>query len=203
MKINYSKEEILQNIIRAESERSYCLLKNFVDKNNLPQWSDFMRSIYYISSQDIDEVLQNEINKEKESLVGNLIIQNGIYFSFKAIHKEAEELFPDIVKMTYDLPISFYGPKISIGPYFVVPHQDRWHAATLQCEGNTVWSLKDEKHIFDHVEKFDINDSNVHRLIVEPGDFLYFSQKLFHQIEVDGPRASMLFNSNGIYDILG
>lgn len=200
--INYSKEEILDSIKEAEANRSYCLLANFIDKDKLPQWSDFMNAAYYMASQNVDEVLSGQINKNKESLVGNLIITDGIYFNFKANREDNEKMFPSMLELTNTVPVSFYGPKMSMGPYFVVPHQDRWHAATLQCEGEAIWSLKDEKYIVGHPDKFELNDINVHRITVKPGDFLYFSQKLFHQIEVEGPRASMLFNSIGIYDIL-
>lgn len=200
--INYSIEEILEGIKKAEAERSYYLAPGFVDKDKLPQWSDFMNAVYYMASQDKDEILESQINKNRESLVGNLIIQSGIYFNFKASYEDNEKLFPKILEITRDIPVNFYGPKISMGPYFVVPHQDRWHAATLQCEGEAIWSLKDEQGITGHPPKFDIEDPDVYRITVKPGDFLYFSQKLWHQIEVEGPRASMLFNANGIHDIL-
>lgn len=195
--INYSKEEILDGLKKAEDDRSYCLLTNFIDKNNLPQWSDFMNAAYYMASQDVDKTLSEQINKNKESLVGNLIVTDGIYFNFKGTYEDNKKMFPQFLDIMKDVPISFYGPKMSIGPYLVLPHQDRWHGATLQCEGETIWTLKDEKYVHGHPEKFKENDENVYRIIVKPGDFLYFSQKLYHQIEVDGPRASMLFNSTG------
>lgn len=197
---NYAIEEVLEGIKKAEADRSYYLAPGFVDKDKLPQWADFMNAVYYMASQDKDEVLESHLNKERESLVGNLIIQKGIYFNFKASREDNAKLFPQIQEIINGLPLAFYGPKISMGPYFVEPHPDRWHGATLQCEGDATWSFKDGQHITENISKFDLNDPLVHRITMKPGDFLYFSQKLWHQIEVDGPRASMLFNSNGIVD---
>lgn len=204
--LNYTKDEIFTKILEAEENRSYVLFENFIKEDSMPKWSDFMNAMYATAAEKTDRVLAEQINKQLEYLVGNLIIKDGIYFNFKSTYEKNKKLFPSIIEMTLEMianiPISFYGPKISVGPYFVVPHQDRWHAATLQCEGEAVWSLKDEKYISGHPEKFELNDPNVHRITLKRGDFLYFSQKLFHQIEVDGPRASMLFNANGIKDIL-
>lgn len=202
--INYSKEEILDGFKKAEAERSYCLFTNLIDKNNLPQWSDFMNAAYSSASQDMDNILDGQINKSKEYLVGKLIIQAGVYFNFKGDYLDNIALFPQVLnllRITGEVPLGFYGPKVSIGPHFVIPHQDRWHAATLQCEGETIWTLKDEKYISGEVSKFEKDDPNAMRIVLKPGDFLYFSQKLYHQIEVEGPRASLLFNSNGIVDV--
>lgn len=200
--INYSKEDILESIKKAEADRSYCVLSNFIDRDKLPQWADFINAIYYAAAQDKDEILDSQINKDLEYLIGKLIIQKGIYFNFKVTPEENKQMFPQIQEVIENLPLWLYGPKVSMGPYFVTPHQDRWHAATIQCEGETTWSLKDEKYMSGHVPRFDIDDPNVHRITLKPGDFLYFSQKLLHQIEVDGPRASILFNATGVYDII-
>lgn len=204
---NCTRKELIEGITKAEKDESYFLVKKLVSKENMPGWAEMLDSIYLMADQPLDEELDAVISKDIEKLIGRLLVSKGVYLTFKATQEENDKMFPKIKEMVDILrglkdgfQIQFYGPKVSVGPHFIGPHQDSWHAATLQCEGNTIWSLKHEDKIEDKTKliRFDREDSDVSVITLEPGDFLYFSQKLFHQIEVSGPRGSLLFNSRGL-----
>lgn len=188
--LNYSLEEVVKQIKMVEDEESYYLFKNFIQDEYVPTWREILKPIYDAAADKENEFLRGVINKNLETLVGNLIIIDGIYMNCVNKAGDLNKYFPVIApifqqineSLAPDRGIAYYGPKISLGPYFVVPHHDKWNPGMLVCEGSALWTIRNDKN-----EEYKIK--------MNRGDFIYVHQTFSHQIEVDEPRAALLFNS--------
>lgn len=192
--LNYSLEEISKEIKRVEEEKSYHLFKNFIDDAYLPTWREILKPIYDAAANTDNKELDSLINKKMESLIGNLIVIDGIYMNCINKSGDFEKYFPETARLfeqinegfRTDGGLSYYGPKISLGPHRINSHRDLWNPAMLLCEGSTLWTIKN-----DNNEEFKIE--------MNRGDFIYVHQTFYHQIDVDEPRAALLFNSKGVF----
>ena len=193
--INYSSDFLINEIKNVEINKTAVYLKNFIDKDHLPKWAEILNSMYEVANNDFDEELNSYLNKDIEYLIGELIVHKDLYFNFKSNKNIVKKYFKIVPLMLEELqsllqinqhPFGFYGPKISLGNYYAGFHKDNWNGAALQCEGKAIWRLVDE-------------NGTLNQYVLEPGDFVFFHKSLYHEISVEGPRATLLFNSNGIW----
>ena len=193
--INYSGDFLINEIKNVEINKTVIHLKNFIDEKYLPKWTEILNSIYEVANNDFDEELNSYLNKDIEYLIGKLIVNKNLYFNFMYDENITKKYFKVVILILEELkdllqtniyPFAFYGPKVSLGNYYASFHQDNWNGAALQCEGKAIWRLVDE-------------NGTLHKYILDPGDFLFFHKSLHHEISVEGPRATLLFNSNGIW----
>lgn len=193
--INYSSDFLINEIKNVEINKTAVYLKNFIDQDHLPKWAEILNSMYEVANNDFDEELNSYLNKDIEYLIGELIVHKDLYFNFKSNKNIVDKYFKIVPLMLEELqnlleidhyPFGFYGPKISLGSYYASFHQDKWNGAALQCEGKAIWRLVDE-------------NGTLNKYVLEPGDFLFFHKSIHHEISVEGPRATLLFNSNGIW----
>lgn len=188
--INYSKEEVFEKIIEAKKDNKAVVFKKFISEDFLPSWDELFDCIY----SECQENSLHSINTELESLIGNVIFRQPLFMTTLLDQEKVKKYFPKIdefesyLRIKYDLHITCVGPKISLGPFTVGSHIDKWHGFSLQCQGNTNWTFSDtELNTNKHTYK--------ETIYAEKGDLLFFPQGVFHEIKVDSPRASMQFNS--------
>lgn len=201
--INYNLEKFNQIIKDADSNFKPVYFKDFIDKEYLPSWSDFLNCIYEEWQEPTDQNLADIVSKNNEELTGTVIVGKNLYINAlnginngSYVREKFRKYFPEIFKMTVKLELesgialNLSGPKVCVGPYQNWSHRDNWPAFSLQCQGKTVWTVSDkslmEKDPTTYKETFEMN----------PGDFLFFPEGMYHQIEVSAPRASLQFNSN-------
>lgn len=189
--INYSENEIKDAFINAKRSSMPVFFKNFISEDSIPNWENFLNNIYDSCKQQTHKDLSlSPTAQEEESLVGNTLIIDKVYFApqkqdllphFKSILSDyliiSKILFPEGVKGG----IGFAGPKFSVGHRFVGLHRDPWDAFTIQCEGETKWIISNDNGF---KEEF----------LMSRGDFLFFPQECYHSIDVIGPRCGLIFN---------
>lgn len=200
--INYNLQEFRKTILKANNSFEPVYFKNFIDKNNLPSWSDFLNCIYQEWQEPTNQDLANTVAKNNEELHGTVIITKDLYLnalnsndSNFSINEKFQKYFPEIFKIAMQIEeesgihFNLAGPKICVGPHQSLSHKDTWAGFSLQCEGKTTWVLSDKslmgKEKIEYMETFDMS----------PGDLLFFPEGMYHQIEVSAPRASLQFNS--------
>ena len=200
--INYNFQEFKKIIKDSNINFKPAYFQNFIDKEYLPSWFDFLNCIYEEWQQPTDSELAPMVSKNNEELTGTVIVGKNLYINAlnginngSYVREKFKKYFPEIFKMTIKLEVesgialNLSGPKICIGPYQNWSHKDSWPAFSLQCQGKTIWTLSDkslmEKDPIEYKETFEMN----------PGDFLFFPEGMYHQIEVSAPRASLQFNT--------
>jgi len=198
--INYDLKEFKKIVEDSNANFKAAYFKNFISKDHLPSWFDFLNCIYQEWQYPTDNEMASIVSKHNEELNGRVIVGKNLYFSAlngaPDIKEEFKKYFPEIFKMLEKietesgLVLTTSGPKICIGPYQNISHIDNWPGFSLQCQGQTTWTLSDkplmEKESIEYKETFEMN----------PGDFLFFPEGMYHQIEVTAPRASLQFNTH-------
>jgi hypothetical protein len=197
--INYDLKEFKKIIEDANKNFKGAYFKNFISHEYLPSWFDFLNCIYQEWQYPTDSEKALIVSKHNEELNGRVILGKNLYFSAlngaPNIQEELDKYFPEIFKMVSKISaesginLITSGPKICIGPYQNGSHIDPWPGFSLQCQGQTTWTLTDkcltENNPIEYKEVFEMN----------PGDFLFFPEGMYHQIEVTAPRASVQFST--------
>lgn len=173
---------------QAIQNNTGVLFKNFLSKEDTPNWNDLLSCLHEESKKEETKDLN-----EKEKAYGNVLMSDNIYLS-SHLRDKREEYFPKLQKVLEEIrkhssiSMSLIGPKICIGPHLVDFHTDSWHAFALQCEGKAIWTLSSTKDIE--------NSSYVEEFRPETGDLLFFPQGLWHRIDAqDSIRGGLQFNA--------
>ena len=197
--INYDLKEFKKIVLDSNKNFKAAYFKNFIDQDYLPSWFDFLNCIYQEWQHPTDTEMASIVSKHNEELNGRVIVGKNLYFSAlngaPNINEELKKYFPEIVKILEKISkdsgiiLTTTGPKICLGPYQNISHIDPWPGFSLQCQGQTIWTLSDkslnEEESIEYKETFEMN----------PGDLVFFPQGMYHQIEVSAPRASLQFNT--------
>lgn len=177
-------DNLKEKILEHKSSKTGYMIKSFF--SDYPDWEVLLKCLGSESLQDgsyIDNVL---VKNGVESRIGT-VIHSGLYFNVNIKENTLLEYFPTAYKAMNNIweatrfPLSLSGIKISIAPYDVVPHQDKWDGLALQLQGNSLWKISDPKS--GYIEEFDL----------EPGDFLFFPVECLHEVVSKYPRATAIF----------
>ena len=202
--INYNLQEFKQTVADASNNFEAAHFKNFINTEHLPSWPDFLNCIYEEWQQPTDNDLASIVagTGNNENLTGTVIVGKNLYINAlngidngPYVKEKFKKYFPEIFKMSVELEqgsgvsINLAGPKVCVGPYQSISHKDSWSAFSLQCQGQSLWTLSDkylmEEDSIKYKKTFDMN----------PGDFLFFPEGMYHQIEISAPRASLQFRT--------
>jgi hypothetical protein len=198
--INYNLEEFKQTIIDASNNFEAAYFKNFINEEHLPSWPDFLNCIYEEWQEPTNNDLASIVAGNNEQLTGTVIIGKNLYINAlngfnngSYVKEKFKKYFPEIfniietLKQECGIEINLAGPKVCLGPYQNLSHKDTWPGFSLQCQGQTLWTVSDEflmgEDPIKYKKTFEMN----------PGDLLFFPVGLYHQIEVSKPRASLQF----------
>jgi hypothetical protein len=195
--INYNLQEFKKIIKDANTNFKGAYFKNFISEQDVPSWFDFLNCIYTEWQYPTDIEMASIVKRHNEELNGRVIIGKNLYFSAlnnaPDINEELKKYFPQIFNMIVkiatesEMTLTTTGPKICLGPYQNLIHIDPWPGFSLQCQGQTTWTLSDksliEEQLVEYKEVFEMN----------PGDLIFFPEGMYHQIEVSAPRASLQF----------
>ena len=200
--INYNLQKFKHEVVNAYNNFEAVHFKNFINKEHIPSWPDFLNCIYEEWQQPTDSNLASMVSSSgnNENLTGTVIVGKDLYINalngidnWLYVKEKFDKYFPEIFKMSVKLEeecgisINLAGPKICIGPYQSQSHKDVWSAFSLQCQGQSRWILSDKylmgEDSIKYQKTFDMN----------PGDFLFFPEGMYHQIEISAPRASLQF----------
>ena len=182
--------DIKNKFLQAKSERKGAFIENAYE--DVPSWTDFLTCIFEEVQVANPQLAQNmEYGSDvNERPLGNVIVTEDYYFSPQVceLNKYFKTALPlyDYFKNSVGLHFALSGPKVSLGPRYVAPHNDKWDAFTLQCQGTTTWTLTDPE-TKEKVEYF-----------MKPGDILFFPQEIHHEISCTEPRAGLVFNHPNI-----
>jgi len=185
MIINSDPSDIKKQFLQAKAQKRGLFIKNAY--SDVPSWSEFLKCIFeeiQTPNPKLAEIIGHGKDVNERS-VGNVIITEDYYFSPQTTDsaKYFKEVLP-LEKYFYNSlgwEFGLSGPKVSLGPRYVAPHHDNWDAFTLQCQGTTTWTITnpDTKEAIEY--------------FMEPGDLLFFSQEVMHEISCNEPRAGMIF----------
>ena len=200
--INYNLEEFKKTIKEADNKFEPAYFKNFIDKDHIPSWQDFLNCIYEEWQEPTDNDLATIVSGNNEKLTGTVIVGKNLYINAlngidngPYVKERFKKYFPEIFKMTETLEqecgisINLAGPKVCVGPYQNLSHKDSWPAFSLQCQGQTYWTISDKSLMGEDPIKYQKTFE------MNPGDLLFFPEGIYHQIEVSAPRASLQFRS--------
>ena len=200
--INYNLEEFKKTIKEADNKFEPAYFNNFIDKDHIPSWQDFLNCIYEEWQEPTDNDLATIVSGNNEKLTGTVIVGKNLYINAlngidngAYVKERFKKYFPEIFKMTETLEqecgisINLAGPKVCVGPYQNLSHKDSWPAFSLQCQGQTYWTISDKSLMGEDPIKYQKTFE------MNPGDLLFFPEGIYHQIEVSAPRASLQFRS--------
>jgi hypothetical protein len=200
--INYNLEEFKKTIKDADNKFEPAYFKNFIDEDHIPSWQDFLNCIYEEWQEPTNNDLATIVAGNNEKLTGTVIVGKNLYINAlngidngTYVKERFKKYFPEIFKMTETLEqkcgisINLAGPKVCVGPYQNLSHKDSWPAFSLQCQGQTYWTISDKSLMGEDPIKYQKTFE------MNPGDLLFFPEGIYHQIEVSAPRASLQFRS--------
>jgi cupin superfamily acireductone dioxygenase involved in methionine salvage len=168
-------------------ENKYTLFKSLIP--DVPKWEDFIENLDYNYSKTKNKTINI---KDDRFITSNIQIYNSLdpivfhcfnyktkklflkYFKNKNIIKNILSKEPTAIKSI----INFVGGEQN---YWI--HSDDHDVISWHCIGNIKWEFFNSE--FD-VEPYDT-------VILEPGDVLHVPQGVYHKVNADGPRASLVF----------
>jgi hypothetical protein len=176
-------DNLKEKILDHKSSKTGYMIKSFL--SDCPDWETLLKCLAFESLQDgsfFDSVIPPN---NGESRIGT-VIHRGLYFNVNlkedtmlkyipTAHKAMEE-----IRDRTNFNLSLSGIKISMAPYDVVPHKDKWDGMALQLQGVSSWVVSDPDS--DYSEEF----------ILEPGDFLFFPVECLHSVVSTNPRATAI-----------
>jgi hypothetical protein len=180
-------DNLKEKILEHKSSKTGYMVKSFF--SDYPDWEVLLKCLASESLQDgsfFDSVMPPN---NGESRIGK-VIHRGLYFNVNLKEDTMLEYFPiahkameDIRELT-NFNLSLSGIKISIAPYDVVPHQDKWDGMALQLQGDSLWIVSNPDSGYS--EEFNL----------EPGDFLFFPVECLHAVVSKNPRATAIIGVN-------
>lgn len=176
-------ENLKEKILEHKSSQTGYIVKSFF--SDCPDWEVLLKCLASESLQDGSFFDEHIPKNNGESRIGT-VIHRGLYFNVNLKENTMLEYFPlahkameDIRELT-QFNLSLSGIKISIAPYDVVPHQDKWDGIALQLQGNSLWTVSNPDSGYS--EEFNL----------EPGDFLFFPVECEHSVVSKNPRATAI-----------
>lgn len=184
---------LASDFVNSAKNKTGFVIKSFF--NSSVTWEEIVNLIHH-NSKIQNEQLKKDVEKTnskssniKEVVSGNVLIVDDLYFSVD-LQKQESGFVPKDVLDIHDGIHSYNGPnqfmsgsgliKVSIGSRFVTPHVDKWGAMVFQLTGQAVWTLSYPESKYE--ESFTLN----------PGDFLYFPDGMYHAIVSNSARSSII-----------
>jgi hypothetical protein len=177
---------IIEEIKEAKAKGLGYFHKNYF--SDLPGWEEFLKCVFNELNTENPELAKNMNygSDVDEKAVGNVVVTDSVYFSpqINDLYKHfpnMQNVINEFIDVNGIYP-SLAGPKVSIGPRYVAPHQDDWDAFTVQCCGTTIWTITSADGTYKE------------RYFMEPGDLLFFPHETKHELYCEEPRAGLIFN---------
>jgi hypothetical protein len=187
--INIELDTFKSNMLKHKKEDTAYFIKSLY--SDIPSWESLLECLSQISMTDGTALEEARAKNNGESRIGN-ILYKGLYFNLEYETEKLENYFPTIHKILKEIndytsfKFKLSGLKISLFPYYVVPHTDVWDGFALQAQGVSNWKIKSEDGLYQ--EEFSL----------EAGDFLFFPKGCTHEIDSTNPRSTFIFISRDI-----
>lgn len=206
--INYDLSNFKKTIDQANKDFRPVYFEGFIAQEFLPSWFDFLSCIYQEWQEPTDLELAERVSNHNEKLTGTVIVGQNLYINAlngiktrKEMWERFEKYFPEIFYMSQEIFkksgvwLTLSGPKVCLGPYQNMSHKDNWPAFSLQCQGQTTWTLTDKTLRPSNASEIGQKIEYKEEFKMNPGDLLFFPEGMYHEIETNAPRASLQFNS--------
>lgn len=170
---------------------------------DLPSW-DYILNVLNNAIKDENSSMNIKVNTDYEIIYKDLIAMKRIVHEEKtynhSIESDATFFFSiffsgntqskvvsqslqtqiDKIKKTLDIEIGLNSLKIALSDKFVPPESHDDNTTIIQLQGTNNWTLRDNKN------------GTVLSYTLEPGDCLFFNERMVHSLTNDKPRSSLV-----------
>lgn len=182
------KASHIEQINQALSKNTFCILKEFADKSDLPAWDDIIATLNTAAHTKADF----HVNDPFVELQINHAIRRGVGYFYSFFDDSDETVWPKLSPIaeelrTHGLEFEARGASVFLNLFteddFAANHKDQWsNNLYIQCEGSTLWTFYDN----------DDRDLEKSSRILNPGDAVFFTGDVYHAVSATTPRASIV-----------